>query len=93
MKNLLCLLLLLAGCSGGSAGSPDQFSREDAEKIKPGLTIAETEAILGKDYTTITAIREMKVCQWTRGAEADVSSIVVTFQNDKVQEVASSNLK
>jgi len=93
VKNLLCLLLLLAGCSGGGGGSPNQFSRQDAEKIKPGMTIAETETIMGKDYTTALDLGEEKVCQWTRGEGDGISSIVVRFQGGKVKEVASSNLK
>ena len=87
------LLLLLTGCSGAESVSSQPFSQQDLAQIKPGMTIAETEAILGKDYTIILAIGDQKACQWIKGEGDAVSSINVRFQNDKVQEVSSSNLK
>ena len=43
---LLALAILAAGCSGGVGES--KVTQANLEKIKPGMTLAETEAIMGK---------------------------------------------
>jgi hypothetical protein len=93
MRYLLSVFLLLSGCSGGVVGSSAQFTRQDMEQIKVGMTVSQTEAVLGNEYTTVMSIGNGKVCYWTMGEDDNVSSIIVTFTEGKVSEVAGTNLK
>jgi len=81
--------LTLAGC-GGSKVSKDNF-----DKIKPGMTIAEVEAVLGKATDTkgvSGTIGDLagsaKTMIWKDGDK----TITVNFVNDKVAAMTSSGL-
>src|SRR5947209_8805494 len=89
MAAALALCLLLTGC--GSKVSKDNF-----EKIKPGMTQAEVEAILGTGTISNSQAASVpgmgnlsaKVETWTDGDK----QIAVTYMNDKVQGTVSKGL-
>jgi len=82
-------VVMLAGC-GGSKVTKDNF-----DKIKTGMTVAEVEAILGKGTETQSAAGAIgdlagsaKTITWKDGDK----TITVNFLNDKVATTASTGL-
>lgn len=85
---MIGILALLAGC--GSSVTRDNF-----DKIKDGMTVAEVEAILGKPTSTgagsgaaISVNASGQVSTWQDGER----SITITFVNGKVALRASKGL-
>jgi hypothetical protein len=79
---LVAFCLLVAGCSG------NKVTKENADKIKTGMTKAEVEAILGTGKAQAGAAgvgANLEVVQW--GDPPKV--ITVTFLDGKVKQVLS----
>lgn len=89
MATALGLSLFLAGCGS-------KVSKENAEKVKPGMTQAEVEAVLGTGTVASTGTAAVpgmpaisaKTETWTDGDK----KIIVTYMNDKVQGVVTSGM-
>lgn len=82
------MLMMVAGC--GSKVSKDNY-----DKIKTGMTLAEVENILGKGELQAGGagglgdlLGSAKVYKWTDGEK----SIMVTFANDKVTVKAQTGI-
>lgn len=92
IRNLTLTAVMIAaffftGCS--------KVSRENYDKIKTGMTLAEVEAVLGKGTEasgSSASIGDLtgsaKVITWTR----DGTSITVTLVNDKVMTKSEEGL-
>jgi hypothetical protein len=82
-------VVMIAGCGGS------KVTKENYDKIKTGMTVAEVEAILGKGTESQGVAGKVgdlagsaKSITWKDGDK----NITVSFLNDKVATVTSSGL-
>jgi hypothetical protein len=81
MKRIAVVLVaaMLAGCAAGK-----DFSMENVDKLKPGMTTEEVKAIMGPPYG-VTVMGERSIWTWTRyGTFEGMKSATVTFVNGKM---------
>lgn len=93
---LLCTLVLLAAASIGCA---KKVTRENYDRIQPGMSLKEVQRILGPGEKVTGAGVKVgdldisgDVYAWRQDNGEQVGEIVVTFKDGKVVAKSASNL-
>ena len=71
----------------------ERFTTARMKSVKRGMPRSEVERILGRPRATVLTMQKEDIVTWVQGRAGDESSIIVTFVDNKVADVAGTNLR